>query len=237
MLTFAQNSFVFSTRYFLSPAMSGDDRAGRQLQHRSQYAASAGTLLHLIVFTMRADHRAEHHSSAADRQAPADHTYFTCERRAPGHGQARASLMTIMARAGTVCHRPAPTSIGGLGPGEARGDSAVQRAGRGHPSRLRGAGTRGRRGRACVSRPGIPAGPRAPEGHRGRILDGQRRRRRRPRPSLTATELPDGVASRSQRTIPASQPALAGRRRRLADRRRCERNAVFWHAALCWNTS
>jgi hypothetical protein len=40
-------------------------------QHHSQYAASAGALLHLVVLTVRVDHRAEHHSLAADPQAPA----------------------------------------------------------------------------------------------------------------------------------------------------------------------
>jgi hypothetical protein len=40
-------------------------------QYHSQYAASAGTLLHFVVFTLRVEHCAEHHSSAADPQAPA----------------------------------------------------------------------------------------------------------------------------------------------------------------------
>jgi len=39
-------------------------------QYHSQHAASAGTLLRLVVFTVRVDHCAEHHSSAADPQAP-----------------------------------------------------------------------------------------------------------------------------------------------------------------------
>ncbi len=48
----------------------------------------------------------------------ADRIEVTCERPAPGCGQARVHLITIMARAGTICHGPAPRRLAGqLGAG------------------------------------------------------------------------------------------------------------------------
>src|ERR1022692_1995595 len=67
---------ILHSLFPLPRGFKGTTRAGRQLQHHCQYAASAGMLPHFVVCTMRADPCAEQ----------------------------RACLITIMARAGTTCH-------------------------------------------------------------------------------------------------------------------------------------
>lgn len=79
-------------------------------QHHSQYAAGAGTVLHLVVLTVRVDHCAERHSSAADPQAPARTAYKV---RVNVRRQAAGRL--VFTSAGTTCHGPAPKSMVGLG--------------------------------------------------------------------------------------------------------------------------
>ena len=116
-LAFAQNSFVLSTCYFLSHEILGNDTVGPAVlasqpvcgQRVCSFTSSPSACGWII----------------ARRTIPQPRTVRHPRGPRTSHVQARVYPVTIMARAGTRCYGPAPTSDGGPRPSRAGGNGGV----------------------------------------------------------------------------------------------------------------